>query len=817
MKIIELEINNVRGIPYLKIKPESRTLVIWGQNGSGKSAVVDALDFLLTGNINRLTGEGTGDITLSKHGPHIGHKPEEANVKAVIAVPKLEDPVTINRNIANPGEVQIDCPDDKKEYVEFILDLAKKGQHVLTRREILRYITSQPKDRAQKIQDLLNISDIEEIRTTLQSVRRTAKAEEDAAKRGMVLAQGAINATLGLTSYAQEQLEKFVDDNRKILDGKPLDKISSQKIKNGIRKPTEYSDGQKFDTELVQRDIDNVLRVLSDEHSKTTTPIDKKLREMITEIKSDSKFTRDFQTLQLVEMGIGLVDEQGICPLCDTKWDPDELKEYLNKKIKQGKSYAEVSVEISKLSNIIVNDVTTVLASVKKLMTLSEQIELNEDKVVLDSWKKSLEFLIDVLNNPIGKYEDVRITEDSIKVLLAPAKIKATVDTIMAKAKESLPKQTPELNAWTQLTRIEENLKQYETASVELSSAEIYAKRANHLYDKFLESRNNILKALYDSVRDRFVELYTAIHKKDEARFSAEIKPNEAGLDLEVDFYGQGNFPPHAFHSEGHQDSMGICLYLSLAEKINQELIDIVILDDVVMSVDSEHRRQISKVLKEVFPNKQYIITTHDRTWAHQLKSEGLVTSKNMIEFSNWDINSGPQIGFDIVLWERIDQSLSDGDVKTAAFYLRNGLESYFSEACEKLEAFVKYNSSHRWELGDWCPSATGTMKELVKKGKRIANSQDNKDLIVKLTEFEDLFSNAIKKSQAEQWIINQEVHYNNWTNFTKEDLIPVVEAFKDLCLLFECNICHTMFGVYTSVDHSVVHCACGKQYWLID
>ena len=55
------------------------------------------------------------------------------------------------------------------------------------------------------------------------------------------------------------------------------------------------------------------------------------------------------------------------------------------------------------------------------------------------------------------------------------------------------------------------------------------------------------------------------MHKPDEPDFSAELKPEEAALNLEVDFYGRGKYPPNAMHSEGHQDSMGICLWLALS------------------------------------------------------------------------------------------------------------------------------------------------------------------------------------------------------------------------------------------------------------
>lgn len=53
MKVLELEIHNVRGIPDIVLKPSGRNFVIYGPNGSGKSAVVDAIDFALDGQGNR--------------------------------------------------------------------------------------------------------------------------------------------------------------------------------------------------------------------------------------------------------------------------------------------------------------------------------------------------------------------------------------------------------------------------------------------------------------------------------------------------------------------------------------------------------------------------------------------------------------------------------------------------------------------------------------------------------------------------------------------------------------------------------------------
>ena len=43
MRILEIGIENVRGLPDLHLKPNADTLVIWGPNGAGKSTIIKML------------------------------------------------------------------------------------------------------------------------------------------------------------------------------------------------------------------------------------------------------------------------------------------------------------------------------------------------------------------------------------------------------------------------------------------------------------------------------------------------------------------------------------------------------------------------------------------------------------------------------------------------------------------------------------------------------------------------------------------------------------------------------------------------------
>jgi predicted ATP-binding protein involved in virulence len=230
MKLVELDIANVRGIRQVLLKPSGDNFVIWGPNGSGKSAVVDAIDFLLTGRISRLMGKGTGNIILNRHGPHIDCRPEDATVRAIIQIPGRKGSIEIKRCFASPNTLV--CDESVLPSLEPILDLAKRGQHVLTRREILRYITSDGGTRAQDIQELLNITEIEDIRKNLVRIQNEYKKDLQITQRNLESTRGTVNATVGQISFQPETVLNVINQSRTILGAHPITKLTSTELKN---------------------------------------------------------------------------------------------------------------------------------------------------------------------------------------------------------------------------------------------------------------------------------------------------------------------------------------------------------------------------------------------------------------------------------------------------------------------------------------------------------------------------------------------------------------------------------------------------------
>jgi hypothetical protein len=455
------------------------------------------------------------------------------------------------------------------------------------------------------------------------------------------------------------------------------------------------------------------------------------------------------------------------------------------------------------------------MGSIENILKLTESLNLPAETSLLQSWQEKLAKLLAILKSSIYSYTKELPKAEEIKKLFFPENGLEVFSIIHEKAEAKYPVTSPEQNSWDTLTRLEENLKALEEANETFEKAQGFSNCAKLLLEKFIESRDAVLKSLYDDIKDRFVELYRLLHGVDENSFSANIQPSDAGLSFEVDFYGRGTNPPHALHSEGHQDSMGICLWLALSEHLTKGIIDLAILDDVVMSVDADHRRFTCELLTKHFPDRQFLLTTHDKTWVNQLKYSGFVDSTNIVEFYNWHIDTGPLVNFEPYIWNKIEEDLMKNDVPIAAARLRRGSESFFRSVCSALMAPIIFREDYRWELGHFLFAAMDRYRNIIKLAKNAAQSWGNEEVLGNLVELDSVRKQIFSRTHAEQWAVNTSVHYNNWANLEINDFKPVVEAFQDLFGLFSCSNCGGMLHLSLSGNSpSNLRCKCGNVNW---
>jgi AAA domain len=169
IKLESVHIEEVRGIRKLVIDFKRKTFAIAGQNGSGKSGVIDAIEFGLTGQIGRLTGRGTKGLSLADHGPHVDKTkfPDAAFVRLKVYLPELKKSATITRKIKSPKTPTIEPPDAD---VKAVLDeVSEHPEITLTRRDILQFILVEPSKRSEEIQSLLKLEEIGDTRSALNT------------------------------------------------------------------------------------------------------------------------------------------------------------------------------------------------------------------------------------------------------------------------------------------------------------------------------------------------------------------------------------------------------------------------------------------------------------------------------------------------------------------------------------------------------------------------------------------------------------------------------------------------------------------------
>jgi hypothetical protein len=130
----------------------------------------------------------------------------------------------------------------------------------------------------------------------------------------------------------------------------------------------------------------------------------------------------------------------------------------------------------------------------------------------------------------------------------------------------------------------------------------------------------------------------------------------QGSVTLTTEFYGEQE-PPLLHYSESHLDTLGLCYFLALRkhEATKKPSFKVLILDDVMHSVDAEHRGRVARLLRDEFDDHQVIITTHDFYFYDTLRKSLGSGNISYQTITGWDIARGPILGdpstdLDIVL-----------------------------------------------------------------------------------------------------------------------------------------------------------------------
>lgn len=803
IKIESAHIEEVRGIRKLDINFQKGTFAISGPNGSGKSGVIDAIEFGLTGQISRLTGRGTKGLSVSEHGPHVDKTkfPDAAFVELKVFLPGIGKSATITRKVSSPNKPKIVPGDDDVKAA--LAEVADHPEIALSRREILRFILVEPTKRSEEIQTILKLDEIGQTRSALNAAQNKLQISQRTAAAQMQSGREALQLHLQIPTLRAEDLLGAVNKRRKLLSLPEIAALTADtKLDAGLSSAAKMPE---FNKQSALRDLNALFDAANGFPDLAKIEVAAIIADL-AKLEADPALFAALQRRTFIEKGLDLVDGPE-CPLCDTPWEDEQhLRDHLKAKLAK-------SEEARKLQQALLNNGTAVAQTairVAAFLGLAQRVAEGQAESgfaqLLTTWKMDLEGL----KTKLTTVEGITGLKDRLTAgwLEIPKAFLKNLNTLTEKV-NAKPDQTATLDAQTFLTTAQLRLTDYREAMRKNKAAEIACASAKAAYDTYCSVLEDELNTLYEDVEKDFSTFYRAINEDDEAKFTAKLTPSEGSLGLDVNFYDRGLFPPAAYHSEGHQDGMGVCLYLALMKRLFGDRFTFALLDDVVMSVDSGHRYQFCKLLKTHFPDTQFIITTHDRLWAEQMKSAGLVTAKTSISFHSWTIDTGPLVESNQEIWQEIAAALGKGKVEAAAAALRHHLEYVSRHLADQLGATPQFRADGNYELGELLPSVLKRMKDLCGKAAEAAQSWGNTADKEAATMRKAALSTSNAAMSVEQWAVNKAVHYNEWANFGRKDFEPVVAAFKELLGCFRCETCESWLHVTPRGNPESLRCGC--------
>ena len=233
IRVESLQIVEFRGIRKLTFNFNGK-FAICGPNGTGKSGVVDAIEFVFTGNVSRLSGQGRGDVSLKEHGPHVDKRndPGKARVRATIWMPTLKKNVVIERSV----KIRTSSPLFlKSQTFSRYLNNSRRIQKwsSLARTDSLRSAT--PGKRAEEIQTALHLSEIEQVRVGLQKIANACDRQVQPLANAANEARANLLRALNLTEFASEKILAAANEQRSILALTALPELTATtSLKDGM-------------------------------------------------------------------------------------------------------------------------------------------------------------------------------------------------------------------------------------------------------------------------------------------------------------------------------------------------------------------------------------------------------------------------------------------------------------------------------------------------------------------------------------------------------------------------------------------------------
>jgi hypothetical protein len=755
--------------------PDCRSMVVYGVNGSGKSSFVDAIEYALNdGRIGHLAHEYSGK-------------------KQELAVPNTHKPSGVKTEFSikfcDNSEVKTEIKSDGSTKSSRTIRDWDYRRTVLRQDEVIAFIQDTKGD---KYSALLPLFGLQQIEVAAENLRQLAKNVESLSQidlRKMVLTQARAKRKATFGADTDDQILKRIEG----LHAKYCaDKAATT---NGLSRCSESI--AAIDVRIAQ------LSAEGKRHIALRSAAELELKTHIEGIRAASLtlagaleplVSQKLSVLQQTEIFIGKLTGDGNveCPAC-------------GQSIQVTAFQAHVKAELERLQSIRETFNARNLA-MGKLCDDVRSLKLNLGKFDVKTWREGhaegtlaecfthLDSVdADTLRTICGESD----LEQIEKQLLPLVDVAAT-------ASVDAPPEAQHLVEDKRVIELARSAIQMSGESDEVARAEALVSLVNKLEHAIREEIRLRSKAVIAEISDDIKRMWSILHPGEAIENVHLYLPKEAdkAIDIGLKFHGKELGSPRLTLSEGYRNSLGLCIFLALAKREATKDRP-VILDDVIISLDRNHRGMIVELLEKEFVSRQVIILTHDRDWYTELRQQ---LDERAWTFKALRPYETPQIG---IRWSHKTTTFDDARAQlkerpdSAGNDARKIMDVELSLIAEHLQIRLPYL---RFEKNDR-RLAHDFLERFIAEGGRCFQIKVGTDFLVHGEAIEAL-------SNADDLLLSWANKASHSFDVMRPEATKLIDVCETALAYFKCPSCRKNIWFANAGGPEWVQCQCGGIRW---
>jgi hypothetical protein len=494
---------------------------------------------------------------------------------------------------------------------------------ILRRSNILRLIDEIPSKRFEALKGYVDVSNIEKCEKTLGDAIRNKENELQRHVQAYTQAEGSLTQLWQAEKSPGKSAEKWAEQE----SAKDLAQLRSDVNEVGAL-TTAISDLER-------------LKEARDKTVKRASDADIAHKKALGEQKEEEKkvVAENPAVLELLRRARDFVvgNPGQTCPVCKQPADSAHLSQELEKRI-------------SAMSSL--STATTKTDAAKRALDGTQSQLANADTQFAEAAEKAApKFNASKLppvtgaKLPTSDFDQILDKSSDLGTKVA-ATLKITVSLATLKTPLEAHRQSASTTI-AQKTAIASQLKQVQDNRLAQEATDALLKQLRKALDVVGSTRKAFVKEVLDDISTEVERLYEKLHPNEHVGgIKLSLDPDNFGsLYLHGDFHSAKGVPPQSVFSESHLDTLGFCVFLALAKRYKTDD-TIIILDDVLTSVDAQHLdRFIDLIHEEEQHFSQVIVTTHYRPWCERYRYHRAPGSKvHFVELRAWALQSGIRV-----------------------------------------------------------------------------------------------------------------------------------------------------------------------------